>query len=71
MNPIQFDLPDGGSARTRCAAKRAEVDRALREGARLRPEWLNRFIGWWAAATAPLRPGAAVDPGPAPRGCLN
>lgn len=62
MSPIQIDLRDDG--RGRGAAGRAAADRALQEGARLRPEWLSRFIGWWAAATTPLRPGAAVDPGP-------
>ncbi|GAA2329365.1 hypothetical protein GCM10009854_00130 [Saccharopolyspora halophila] len=53
-NPIQFDLPDDGRDRARRAAGRAETDRALQEGARLRPEWLSRFIGWWAAAATPL-----------------
>lgn len=74
MNPIQID-PFGYSTSSReltaRAVRGAEIDRALQEGGRLRPEWLDRFANWWASATEVLRPGAAVDPGPAPRGCFN
>ncbi|MER7013236.1 hypothetical protein ABT324_17600 [Saccharopolyspora sp. NPDC000359] len=71
MNPIQFEPQDTGRGLTANAAQQAEVDRALVEGGRLQPRWLDRFANWWAATSAPLRPGAAVDPGPAPRGCLS
>ncbi|GAA2818906.1 hypothetical protein [Saccharopolyspora taberi] len=75
MNPIQIDalLSEKPSRdRTARAAIDAEVDRALREGGRLRPEWLDRFARWWASAVRELKPGAAVDPGPvAVRGCLR
>ncbi|MGP4015147.1 hypothetical protein [Saccharopolyspora sp. 5N708] len=74
MNPFQMDpLEPGRTGRelTAAAAKRAEIEQALREGGRLRPGWLDRFANWWAGATEELRPGAALDPGPAPRGCVN
>jgi hypothetical protein len=74
VNPIQIDSSGWrptGRELTEAAARRAEIERALREGGRLRLGWLDRFANWWATATGPLRPGPAVDPGPAPRGCLN
>ncbi|MER7080286.1 hypothetical protein SAMN02982929_05173 [Saccharopolyspora kobensis] len=63
MNPIQIEPQDTGHALTAAAAREAEIDRALSEGGRLRPRWLDQFANWWAATTAPLSPGAAVDPG--------
>ena len=67
MNPIQITslLPvEPSRERTVRAIAETEVERALQEGGRLRPEWLDRFANWWAAVTRELRPGAAVDPGP-------
>ncbi|CAM06154.1 hypothetical protein A8924_7353 [Saccharopolyspora erythraea NRRL 2338] len=70
--PIEFPLRDESNRRRSAeAAAQADIERALREGGRLRPVWLDRFANWWAMAVRELRPGAAVDPGPAPRGCLN
>lgn len=73
VNPIQID-PFGYFASSRELTVRAvratEIDRALREGGRLCQERLG-FANWWGSATEALRPGAAVDPGPAPRGCIN
>ncbi|MEV0086536.1 hypothetical protein [Saccharopolyspora sp. NPDC050642] len=74
MNPIQIEsygYSESSRELTARAVRGAEIDRALKEGGLLRPAWLDRFANWWASATAALRPGAAVDPGPAPRGCLN
>ncbi|MDA3627460.1 hypothetical protein [Saccharopolyspora oryzae] len=71
MNPLQIEPQDTGHALSVAAARRTELDRALSEGGRLRPRWLDRFAVWWAKASAELSPGAAVDPGPPPRGCLN
>ncbi|MEU6266723.1 hypothetical protein [Saccharopolyspora shandongensis] len=74
MNPIQiepYEHFESSRELTARAACDAEIDRALQEGGRLRPRPLDRFANWWASATAALRPGAAVDPGPALRGCTN
>ncbi|MEV5541115.1 hypothetical protein AB0L13_30165 [Saccharopolyspora shandongensis] len=74
MNSNQIELYgylESSRELTARAVRDAEINRALREGGRLSPWWLDRFANWWASVTAALRPGAAVDPGPAPRGCLN
>lgn len=63
MNPLQIEPQDTRHALTAAAARGTEIDRALSEGGRLRPRWLDRFANWWASTTAPLNPGAAVDPG--------
>ena len=53
------------------AARSVALDRALQDGGRLRPAWLDHFANWWAAATAALRLGDIHDVRvtPPPRGC--
>ncbi|MGW1677134.1 hypothetical protein [Saccharopolyspora sp. NPDC002376] len=71
MHPSQIASRVTGCELTAAADRQREIDRALSEGGRLWPLWLDRFADWWVKASAALRPGAAVGPGPTPPGCLN